>query len=45
MNVKKGIGNRSAWLATSPNQTKSLEDALQTPGFLAGREGGSLDLI
>ena len=30
----------SLWLGTNPNQTKSLEDALQKPGW----EGGSPDL-
>ena len=35
----------SLWLGTSPNQTKSLEDVLQKPGFLEGWEGGSLGLI
>ena len=35
----------SLWLRTSPNQTKSLEETLpKKPGFLAGWEGGLLDL-
>lgn len=44
MGMALGYGE-SLWLGTSPNRTKSLDDAFQKTGFLVGWEGGSLELI